>query len=137
MSILKDGVEGVKNLQAKDIEIIEPVNCWMWLSIIELIIIIFLILVLFARKKNNEISKIKKESLEQPVDFGHIIDSGFNANKLYDELKKKCHPDRFVTDKEKNIIAEKLFQEISENKSNIKRLKELKLEAIEKLNINF
>ena len=57
--------------------------------------------------------------------------------QLYDELKVKCHPDRFPTDKEKNTIAENIFQEISKNKNNVKRLLELKEEASQKLNINF
>jgi hypothetical protein len=52
-------------------------------------------------------------------------------------LKVKCHPDRFATDAEKNVIAENIFQEITKNKTNVKRLIELKEEAKQKLNINF
>ncbi len=81
--------------------------------------------------------QFKSESLKQDIDFNNIINSSFNSIKLYDELKVKCHPDRFPTDREKNIIAENLFQEISKNKTNVKRLLELKEEAIQKLNINF
>ena len=81
--------------------------------------------------------QFKSESLKQDIDFNNIINSSFNSIKLYDELKVKCHPDRFPTDKEKNMLAENLFQEISKNKTNVKRLLELKEEAIQKLNINF
>ena len=56
---------------------------------------------------------------------------------MYDELKVKCHPDLFSTDKEKNLIAENLFQEITKNQTNAKRLIELKEEAKQKLDINF
>ena len=40
-------------------------------------------------------------------------------------------------DKEKNLIAESIFQQITKNKTDVKRLLELKEEAIQKLNINF
>jgi len=75
--------------------------------------------------------------LIQEVDFDNIIISSFNSTALYNELKVKCHPDRFATDEEKTIIAENIFQEISKNKTNMKKLLELKEEAKMKLNVNF
>jgi hypothetical protein len=114
-------------------------KCWMWLAIAiaEFGIIVFLIL----RKqfKHTESAKrlFKQESLKQEIDFKNIIDSSFNSIQLYDELKVKCHPDLFSTDKEKNAIAENLFKEIVKSKTNVKRLLELKEEAIQKLNIKF
>ena len=66
-----------------------------------------------------------------------MINSSFNSQQLYDELKKKCHPDRFPNDNDKNSIAIKLFQEISENKNNSKRLSEIKEVAEKKLQIKF
>ncbi len=66
-----------------------------------------------------------------------MINSSFNSQQLYDELKKKCHPDRFPNDNDKNSIAINLFQEISENKNNSKRLLELKEIAEQKLQIKF
>lgn len=112
-------------------------NFWIWIAITEFLVIIFL---LFKRKtKVNETvnSKFKKDSLKSEIDFHNIIDSSFNSMKLYDELKVKCHPDRFPTDNEMNKIADSLFQEINKNKTNTKRLLELKEEAKQKLNINF
>jgi len=53
------------------------------------------------------------KSLKQDIDFDNIINSSFNSLELYDKLKVKCHPDRFPKDKEINIIAENLFQEIT------------------------
>lgn len=112
-------------------------NYWMWLAIVECGIIIFL--ALKRKKSNHTISKkkFKDESLNENIDFGNLINSSFNSLQLYDELKVKCHPDRFPTDMSKNAIAESLFQEISKNKTDIKKLQELKEEAKQKLNINF
>jgi hypothetical protein len=112
-------------------------NWWMWLAMAEFGIIVFLVLREQLKPKDTARQRFKNESLKQDIDFGNIINSSFNSIQLYDELKVKCHPDRFPTDKEKNSIAENIFQEISKNKNNVKRLLELKEEAIQKLNINF
>lgn len=111
------------------------INWWMWLAIAELGVIAFLIFKNSTRKETAR-QKFKNESLKQEIDFSNIINSSFNSIQLYDELKVKCHPDRFPTDKEKNAIAEALFQEITKSKTNINRLNELKNEAVQKLNIN-
>ena len=89
-----------------------------------------------ALSKDTAKRRFKKDALGQDVDFDNIIDSSFNSAHLYDELKVKCHPDCFPTDMEKNAIAVGIFQEISKNRNNVKRLLELKEEAIQKLNIN-
>ena len=112
-------------------------NLWMWIAILELGIIAFLLLKGRIRPKETAKQKFKNDSLKQTIDFNNIINSSFNSIQLYDELKVKCHPDRFPTNKDKNEIAVALFQEISKNKTNIKRLLELKEEAKQKLNINF
>jgi hypothetical protein len=137
MSKIQDSIEIAQQAITKTTEISEPTNWWMWLAIIELGIVAFLIIKITLKPKNTAKQRFKTESLKQDIDFNNIINSSFNATKLYDELKVKCHPDRFPTDKEKNIIADSLFQEISKNKTNVKRLIELKEEAIQKLNINF
>lgn len=110
-------------------------NYWLWISIIE-----FLIIVYFIFFRNNPKSKVEQfinVTKEDEIDFGNIINSSFNVKPLYDELKVKCHPDRFPNDTEKNKIAMELSQEISKNKTNYKKLMELKELAKEKLNINF
>lgn len=112
-------------------------NVWFWIAISEVIIILFFILSK-RKKKNTGIKHLfKEDALSQNVDFDNILNSSFNSTELYDTLKIKCHPDRFPTDKNKNAIAETLFREINKNKTNIKRLLELKKEAEQKLNVNF
>ncbi len=115
----------------------DNINWWLWLAILEFIIILFLLIRRNNTSKSSSIQKFRKDSLEQEIDFNNIINSSFNSKEIFDELKVKCHPDRFPTDKEKNIIADKLFQEITRNQNNLKRLIELKEEAKQKLNINF
>lgn len=113
------------------------INIWVWVAIIELLIIIYL---LFFKKKERTLSakeKFKKESKDGEIDFGNIINSSFHVKPLYDELKIKCHPDKFPVDSEKNKIALELFQEIAKNRTNYKKLIELKETAKVKLNINF
>jgi predicted RND superfamily exporter protein len=112
-------------------------NLWMWLAIGEFAIIIGLVIASRIKRKPNVKQKFKEESIAQEVDFDNIINSSFHSNELYDIIKVKCHPDRFPTDPKLNEIAEKIFQEITKSKTNIKRLEELKIEAQQKLNINF
>ncbi|GAB1405804.1 hypothetical protein MASR1M74_29860 [Lentimicrobium sp.] len=115
----------------------DSVNIWLWIALIELLIIIYL---LFFKKNKKELSakeKFKKESKEGEIDFGNIITSSFHVKPLYDELKVKCHPDRFPTDSEKNKIALSIFQEFSKNKTNYKKLIELKEQAKNELGIKF
>ncbi len=111
-------------------------NFWMYIAIIEFVIIILLFLLLKFGKQNKSLSKFREEALAQEVDFNNIINSSFNARTLYDSLKVKCHPDRFVSDNTKFETATLIFQEITKNKNNLNRLEELKQEAITHLNID-
>lgn len=115
----------------------DPTSVWMWVAIGEFAIIVGLLLARNFKKKPNAKQKFKKEALAHEVDFNNIINSSFHSTELYDILKVKCHPDRFPANPELNAIAEKLFQEITKNKRNLKRLEELKIEAQNKLKINF
>lgn len=138
-TIINDTLKVTKEVITKSIisESNEQTNWWLWIAVIEFVIIVLIVLLKFIKPNDTIKQKIKKESLNEEIDFNNIINSSFNSKQLYDELKVKCHPDRFPTDKEKNIIADKLFQKITENQNNSKRLIELKEEAKQKLNINF
>jgi len=134
-TLIQSSIKVAKNAITTETEV--QTNWWMWLAIAEFGILAFLILKKQFKLKDTDKQRFKNESLKDDIDFGNIINSSFNSIQLYDELKVKCHPDRFPTDIEKNLIAEKIFQEISKNKNNVKRLLDLKEEAIQKLNINF
>ena len=111
------------------------INWWMLIAAVEFILIIAL---LSLRKDKNSDRKTiyKEEALKGTVDFKNIVDSSFNATKLYGEMIRKCHPDRFIGDERKVEVANRLSAEISDNKNNIKRLEELRIEAREKLEID-
>lgn len=66
----------------------------------------------------------KKKKDKDNVDMSNVINSMFNCTSIYDRLKVKCHPDKFLdeTMKEK---AEKLFQELQKNRHNYNKLLEL------------
>jgi hypothetical protein len=113
---------------------------WFWLSLIELILIIFLCYKLFNKKKNLTFSDLTNDNLKKSrktdVDMSNVMDSINKSRDLYKKLSSLCHPDRFVnTFKQK--IAEELFQEITLNKRNYEKLLLLKERAINELNINF
>lgn len=111
------------------------INWWMLIAAVEFILIIALLLL--RKDKNSDKKTIyKEEALKGTVDFKNIVDSSFNATKLYGEMIRKCHPDRFIGDERKVEVANRLSAEISDNKNNIKRLEELRIEAREKLEID-
>ncbi|MBR1775312.1 MAG: hypothetical protein IJ759_07295 [Bacteroidales bacterium] len=112
------------------------VNPWFYIAIAEFVAIIVVVVLYFKEKHNHsKKNEIKQKFGNREIDFGNVMMSSFHAKEVYDELKKKCHPDRFVGDEHKTEIADKLFQEITKNKNNYKRLEELKQQAIEELNI--
>lgn len=112
------------------------INVWMIVALAELIIII--VLLLSRNKSDDKRNELKRKILaEGDIDIGNTMNSMFNAEPLYKELIKKCHPDRFAPDEEKMAIASELSMRITKNKQNRKSLEALRQEAINKLNINF
>lgn len=113
---------------------------WLYISILEFLIIIFLIIKIYKAKsnsgQNNFETDVLKNAKNAKVDMTDLMDSINGSRELYKELSRKCHPDKFVnTEKEK--IAEELFQEIVKYKRNYKMLEYLKDRAVNELNINF
>ena len=106
-------------------------NIWIWIAIAEAIVIILLALAMSYKKSNFH--KRKAEILAEQPDFGNIFNSVFNAEPLYKELSRKCHPDRFAPDAKKMAIADELFQRVTKNRNNIKELQALKEEINQKL----
>ena len=139
--IANDTLRTIEQISMENVRNMDSINWWLWISIAEFILLLILCIRCLNRRQTNkeqkdEWRKFRKESLKDNVDFDNIINSSFHAAELYDRLKVICHPDRFPLDKDKNRIAENLFQEIEKNKNNINRLKELQQEASDKLGIN-
>lgn len=108
-------------------------NVWFYISLLELVFIAFLLvgkLRMMQKKREQKREILSKDN----IDYDNIIKSSFNSQSLYDSLKKKCHPDRFL-EKEKNAIATEIFARIVENKYNYQALQEIKDDAETKLNI--
>ena len=111
----------------------------MWLYCIIGIIIFFICLIgmlwTYFHSERLDLKRHLQQKGKEP-DFKNIMDSGFRAKKLYDELKGKCHPDNFST----NLIlfdkATEIFALIVENKYNYRELILLKERAEKELNIN-
>lgn len=110
-------------------------NWWMIVAIVELVIIVVL---LFSKGKADDKKRsIKRQVREEgDINFGNIIASSFGAESLYKELIRKCHPDRFAPDEKKVAIANDISERLGKYKHDLKKLNELKEEAITKLNIN-
>lgn len=136
-TLVQDSLKVAEKVVSQTAENNNSSNLWMWVAIGELAIIVGLVIANRIKRIPSTKQRYKEKSIAQEVDFNNIINSSFHSNELYDILKVKCHPDRFPTDPELNEIADRLFQEITKSKTNIKRLQELKIEAQQKLNINF
>lgn len=110
------------------------INVWLIVALAELVIIIGLLL---SRKKSDDKrAELKRKILaEGDIDIGNTMNSMFNAEPLYKELIRKCHPDRFAPDEEKMAIASELSMRITKDKHDRKILEVLRQEAINKLNI--
>ena len=110
-------------------------NWWMIISIVELVIIV--VLLLSKGKTDDKKRSIKRQVREEgDINFGNVIASSFGAKALYDELIRKCHPDRFAPDEEKVAVANYITGRLGKYKNDLEKLKELKEEAIEKLGIS-
>ena len=115
-------------------------NICFWLTVIEFLIIVFLLLKMNKKSRNLTFSELNKgdlkKSKETNIDMDNLMASINNSRELYKELSSKCHPDRFVNSSKQNA-AEDIFQEISLNKRNHEKLLALKERAINELDLTF
>lgn len=110
-------------------------NIWIYVALFAGIILLFLYLFLFHKKGKTKKQQLKEKILsENEVDFSNIVNSSFHAKELYDELKGKCHPDKF-NDEAMNIEATEIFQLLVKHRYNYKMLQELKKRAEKNLKI--
>jgi hypothetical protein len=113
------------------------ISIWLWIALIEFCIIVFLLIKQRKNSDNGEKQKIKQKVMASSIDFENTVNSFFHSQALYNELIRRCHPDRFPNDTEKQEIANNISQEITKNKLDYKRLSELKEQARQQLNISF
>ena len=113
------------------------IDAWTVISALEFAVIMFLIFTALRRRVSTpRMSAMKKNIILEKVDFGNILDSAFHAEELYEQLKVKCHPDRFVRDERKNAAALEIFQQLEKNRHDIKALERLRQRAEDELDVN-
>lgn len=113
------------------------IDAWTVISALEFAVIMFLIFTALRRRESTpRMSAMKKNIILEKVDFGNILDSAFHAEELYEQLKVKCHPDRFVGDERKNAAALEIFQQLEKNRHDIKALERLRQRAEDELDVN-
>jgi len=74
--------------------------------------------------------KSKPKETEINTDMTNVVNSMFLCNPLYDKLKVKCHPDKYIDENQK-FIAENLFQELQKHRYNYDKLLEIELQINE------
>lgn len=92
-----------------------------------------IIYLLSKRVISKEDRDIKRNILDGEIDFDNIINSSHTSKSIYDDLKVKCHPDRFAQNDQMSIIAIDLFQKVIANKTNTKELLKLRSEIEKQL----
>lgn len=109
-------------------------NNMIWIVwLIAFVVITAIALVFFFKNKRKRDFKKSVLKSTTDVDFSAVTHDWEKAKTLYDELKKKCHPDKYGD--ELNGEATRIFQLIIENKYKYPELLKLRDEAIEKLGI--
>lgn len=109
-----------------------------WLYVLLLIILASIVIGLLAYFRSDRYKK-KRALLKQEenVDFNNVMNNAFLSKQLYDELKSRCHPDKFATDEALSVKATEIMALIVKNKHNYKELLDLKERAVKELGINF
>lgn len=116
------------------------VSFWFWMALLELIVIVILIVKSKKSKKELVFGHVRKDKIKEAqsasIDMDGLMGSINGAKKMYKELSKVCHPDRFINS-DKKPLAEVIFQDITKHRRNLEKLIELKYEAETKLGVKF
>ena len=108
---------------------------WQGLTSIEFVIILwFIARSLISKKKQAAKEHEILKSKGSIVDMEDLMRNIYLSEALFNELTRKCHPDRFVGSDLENR-ANELFKLIQTNKSNYRELEVLKERAIIELKI--
>ena len=115
-------------------------SVFFWISILEFIVIIFLVVRFKSKRNKLDFSDLERDTVtsakSKKIDMNNLMNSINSSRDLYKELSRKCHPDRFINDP-KQKIAEEIFQEISRYERNFDKLNLIKTRAINELNVTF
>ena len=109
---------------------------WFWLFLLQCIVIVILVFLLVEQKINARLAVYERNRMQEygkkEVDLVNVMKSINSSKELYKELSLKCHPDRYAGDP-RQAIARELFRDISANKRNYQKLREIQEVANKKL----
>lgn len=115
-----------------------PPDAHSWIYWVGGALILGIIALAAALKRRTPQQEALKQKLKSgTVDFDGLMNSAFHSQELYDELKKKCHPDRFSTNPQLVQKATEIFALITKNKYNYQALAKLKERAEKELHVKF
>lgn len=101
---------------------------WQIIAIIELFLLVVVSCVLVFIHLRHRHKKPKSKNVDD-VDFHNVMNSAFKAEQLYNDLKRKYHPDRFSIDNSKFEIATEISKEIAKERYNYAGLQALQARA--------
>ncbi len=121
------------SIVADSINVVSNSYNFSWGIIFFILIVIIGLYIFQLYQKKTTIYQIDKKIIEDNNEnnnesWGSVfnaINEQPEAKKKYDELIRKCHPDRFPSNNKKIRIATKLSAELSEHKLDLTKLKEL------------
>ena len=128
-------IDSVKNvMQSKSANGMDVTWVCYTVALVAVLVIVSGVIAYFRSDRYKMKKKLKDKNTS--VDFDGVMRSAFMAKDLYDQLKGKCHPDKFATEPEKMKVATEIFALLVKNKHNYDELRKLKDRAIKELNIN-
>lgn len=128
-------IDSVKNvMQSKSTNGTDVTWIYYTVALVAVLVIVSGVIAYFRSDRYKMKKKLKDKNTS--VDFDGVMRSAFMAKDLYDQLKGKCHPDKFATEPEKMKVATEIFALLVKNKHNYDELCKLKDRAIKELNIN-
>jgi hypothetical protein len=114
------------------IKIINTIQFWHGISIIQFVIIIVLLIKL-KKKKTKKIENFEEDIIMggkgNKVDMDELMKSIYKSKSLYDSLIRKVHPNRFAPDEQLMKIADEISAEVGQHKNNYSKLLELEEKA--------
>ena len=102
-------------------------------------IVVWKILRNFSKKRENHKDDSFKEKImscrNQEISMDAVMNNLFLSKRLYDLLKVKCHPDRFIEPTQKEI-ATGIYQNITKYKTDYQQLLNIKEQVKEQVNLS-
>jgi hypothetical protein len=129
LNIMQDTVSVVRNVGAASCA--DSGYC-LWIIVLVAILGLSIVFLFIIGIMNQRKSKFKKRAMQGEVDMKNVLNSAFLAQKLYDELRVKYHPDRYL-DEEQNREATEISQLLGKYKYDYEQLLKIKERAEESL----